>query len=694
MKKVSHILLTLLLTFSLLLIPENVQASSGATQVVLGSASGTAVILNAATPYYDQTNGKAVSTGTLGQNGITAFLDFGETQPVLYVNGLQISGYAVEELTGTSAALYADGALTLDLTGSNTVGTGSASVDALGYGMRVTGSLTVRSSSNGSLSVTENGSGKNSCALEAAGIYMVGGSLTATGGAAAGESYGVQSSGTISVSGGMLNGIGGTVTGEFSFSYGVRAGNGISVNGGSLYGTAGTAAPSAQLSYSYGIFTVNGVNASSGTVKGQGGKAVSISSGICCQGISVAGAKVYAAGGMTTGGQGSSYGLDCADSSGKITVSAGVLEAVGGSSAGEMYGTSNGIYHNGPMTISGGTLLAKSDKDTTVSVAHFTMTEGNNPVVTASHYRWRVGENLSYEYHSPEQPQPCVAWYDNYIEIVCGIYSEPETQPTETNPSESETQPTETVPTESETQPTESVPSQTETQPSETLPSEAETENTSEQTIKELALAVGQKKKLNVKVPDGLTDAKITYKSSRKSVAKVSKTGRVTALKTGETKITVQADSRVIGIYEVTVTAKIGTVKTIGKARYKVNGAGTAAYVKSTNTKATKITIPATVKFGKQTYKVTEISKNAFKDNKKITKVTIGKNVKKIQAGAFRNASKLKSVVIKSKNLKSVGKNALKGIHSKAVIKVPDGKVKAYKALLKGKIPGKASVKS
>ena len=75
----------------------------------------------------------------------------------------------------------------------------------------------------------------------------------------------------------------------------------------------------------------------------------------------------------------------------------------------------------------------------------------------------------------------------------------------------------------------------------------------------------------------------------------------------------------------------------------------------------------------------------AFKGNKKITNVTIGKNVKTIGASAFYGCKKLKKLTIKTKYLtsKSVGKKAFSGIYKKAIIKVPAGKKKSYKKLLK-----------
>ena len=65
--------------------------------------------------------------------------------------------------------------------------------------------------------------------------------------------------------------------------------------------------------------------------------------------------------------------------------------------------------------------------------------------------------------------------------------------------------------------------------------------------------------------------------------------------------------------------------------------------------------------------------------------LTIGKYVKKIVTNAFSGCKKLKVITINSTSLKSVGKNAIKGINKKAQIKVPKKKKKAYKKLFKSK---------
>ena len=64
-------------------------------------------------------------------------------------------------------------------------------------------------------------------------------------------------------------------------------------------------------------------------------------------------------------------------------------------------------------------------------------------------------------------------------------------------------------------------------------------------------------------------------------------------------------------------------------------------------------------------------------------KVVLGKYITKIGQESFYGCKQLKTIEIKSTNLKSVGKNAVAPIYKKAYIKVPSSKVKTYKKLLK-----------
>ena len=120
------------------------------------------------------------------------------------------------------------------------------------------------------------------------------------------------------------------------------------------------------------------------------------------------------------------------------------------------------------------------------------------------------------------------------------------------------------------------------------------------------------------------------------------------------------------------------------------------AYKAPANKNAKTITIPATIKVKGVTYKVTKIADNSFRNNKKITEITIGKNIVSIGKNAFYGCKKLKTITIRSKKLtsKTVSKNAFKGLTRITTIKVPKNKLTAYKKLLKKKgLSSKVKVK-
>ena len=140
-------------------------------------------------------------------------------------------------------------------------------------------------------------------------------------------------------------------------------------------------------------------------------------------------------------------------------------------------------------------------------------------------------------------------------------------------------------------------------------------------------------------------------------------------------------------------SVKVGKKVTVSGSKYKVTATGTNRAVTFTGSKSVKnVTIPASIKISDKAYKVTAIANNAFKGNKKLAKVTIGANVKKIGKNAFKGCSNLKKIIIKTKKLtaKTVGKNAFKGINNKAVVKAPKNKVKSYNKIIKAKGAGKS----
>lgn len=99
----------------------------------------------------------------------------------------------------------------------------------------------------------------------------------------------------------------------------------------------------------------------------------------------------------------------------------------------------------------------------------------------------------------------------------------------------------------------------------------------------------------------------------------------------------------------------------------------------------TNYSVPAKIKIKKKDYTVTEIGQNAFKNCKKAKKITIGKNVRTIGKNVFYGCKKVKVINVNTIKLIKVGKNALKGIHKNAKIKVPKKKLVKYNKLFKNK---------
>ncbi|MCM1161740.1 MAG: leucine-rich repeat protein [Roseburia sp.] len=194
-------------------------------------------------------------------------------------------------------------------------------------------------------------------------------------------------------------------------------------------------------------------------------------------------------------------------------------------------------------------------------------------------------------------------------------------------------------------------------------------------------------------------------------------------------------------------TLKVGdpVMDTASKAIYKVTQANssvkTVEYVLPSGAGKT-VTIPDSVVVKGTSYQVTSIADGAFKDDKTIQSVKMGKFVKAIGANAFSGCSKLKKVTLPSnattignkafykctsltsitipskiskigskafygcKKLKKitikttklskskVGSQAFKGIAAKATIKVPKKKLSTYKKMLRARgVGSKAKIK-
>lgn len=127
-----------------------------------------------------------------------------------------------------------------------------------------------------------------------------------------------------------------------------------------------------------------------------------------------------------------------------------------------------------------------------------------------------------------------------------------------------------------------------------------------------------------------------------------------------------------------------GSVLKAGQESYKVKtNVSDVAFVK-TSSVSTNFKIPASIEIDGIIYDVASITANAFKNNKKITKVTVEGPITSIGSQAFRGCPKLKTVVIKSDVINTVGKNAFLGTPAKLKVKVPFNQVSRYQKLLKG----------
>lgn len=124
-------------------------------------------------------------------------------------------------------------------------------------------------------------------------------------------------------------------------------------------------------------------------------------------------------------------------------------------------------------------------------------------------------------------------------------------------------------------------------------------------------------------------------------------------------------------------------VLTVTKTGGKVTG-GTVALKAPSSKKIVTLSVGSTIKVYGVTLKVTAIGAEAFKDCSSLVRVTIGSNVKMIGKKAFYSCGKLKSIVIRSTGLTSasVGADAFRGTHEKAVVKAPKAVLSRCKKVL------------
>lgn len=120
---------------------------------------------------------------------------------------------------------------------------------------------------------------------------------------------------------------------------------------------------------------------------------------------------------------------------------------------------------------------------------------------------------------------------------------------------------------------------------------------------------------------------------------------------------------------------KKGTVFTYKGIQYQITRSaaknGTAAAIKLKGKAKAKLEIPNNVSKDGYTFQVTSIGKNAFSGNKKLKKLILGKNVKKIGKKAFQKCTKLNSISFKSKTTPQIDTKAFQKTASKCSVFVP-----------------------
>lgn len=226
-------------------------------------------------------------------------------------------------------------------------------------------------------------------------------------------------------------------------------------------------------------------------------------------------------------------------------------------------------------------------------------------------------------------------------------------------------------------------------------------------------------------------------KGNKSSKTKISSSGRLTvgsdeSASTLSISATSKADTKKTATVKVKVAGRKGSVFSSGSYQYKITnenttGKGTVSVQGLAKKKSvTSVTVPKTIKNNGIVYKVTAVGSKAFYKNNKIKTVNIGNNVtligknafsqcskltkvilgnkvttisdygfskcknlqtvsigtglKKLGNGVFSDNAKLKSLMITSKKLVTVGKSNLKNVRN-LKIKVPSSKVKSYKRL-------------
>ena len=203
--------------------------------------------------------------------------------------------------------------------------------------------------------------------------------------------------------------------------------------------------------------------------------------------------------------------------------------------------------------------------------------------------------------------------------------------------------------------------------------------NTTTESVEEITINKKEEEKPPVKDPESGDHGSDSGEPSKPGS---SESGQPT---TGNDQTTTEQKPDTNTNSNVSVGVKANQTATVNGITYKVtkveNAQNAQVTITSLDKKKSSIVIPDYITINGVKCKVITIKKKALYKGTKLKKLTIGKNIQTIEDNAFNGCKNLKSITIKSTVLKKVGKNAIKGIHKKAVIKVPKKQYKKYKKL-------------
>lgn len=312
--------------------------------------------------YGIRTTDMTVSGGNLTATGSAAkYASCG-----IYTQTLEISGGSVTAVGGTTS----DGP-SIGIQAVKSLGVSSGTLKAVGgdatangdtsCGIQTGGTITV---SGGSITA-ETGSGGYTRAIQADELYVTGGTIFATASdavliseeGAAAYSSGIQVSSGLTVENGMITAIGGNAA---NYSYGIQVASDAFITDGKIIAKSGSTGRS------YGFWAMGAVTVDGGTLITTGGDATgegtAYSAGLCTfGGLNIdCGAYVTAIGGKSTGAYAYSSGVESYDNN--VQVYDGFLFATGGRAIGTVKAGSVGIH-----MIGGGLYTYESGAKITVS---------------------------------------------------------------------------------------------------------------------------------------------------------------------------------------------------------------------------------------------------------------------------------------------------------------------------------------